>query len=62
MVRVEEELKAQRELMAERFDAADKRFDEMRSYSDKRFAALQWTLILGFTVVTVLVTVFGLLA
>jgi DNA anti-recombination protein RmuC len=40
MVRVEEELKAQRELMAERFDAVDKRF----AASDKRFEDLQRSL------------------
>ena len=36
MVRVEEELKAQRELMSERFDAVDKRFEAV----DKRFEAM----------------------
>ena len=51
MVRVEEELRTQRELMDERFAALD-----------KRFAGLQWTLVVGFTIVTVLVTVFELLA
>lgn len=51
MVRVEEELKAQRELMAERFSAVDRRFEDMlaaseqrfgdmRSHSDQRFAAM----------------------
>ncbi|MDD9985732.1 MAG: hypothetical protein OXQ31_05645 [Spirochaetaceae bacterium] len=51
MVRVEEELKAQRELMDERFgfmerrfeavdrrfEAVDKRFEDLIAYSDKRF-------------------------
>ena len=44
MVRVEEELKAQRMLMDERFsfmtqrfESADKRFDESSAHSDKRF-------------------------
>ena len=36
MVRIEEELKAQRELMTERFEAVDKRFEAM----DKRFEAV----------------------
>lgn len=40
MVRVEEELKAQRELMAARFDATDQRF----AASDKRFEDLQVSL------------------
>ena len=79
MVRVEEELKAQRELMTERFTAMDKRFEDQQAYSDKRFTAmekrfedlqaysdrrfraLQWSLGIGFSVVTALVTVFGLL-
>lgn len=47
MVRVEEELKAQREIMAERFDAMDRRFEavdqrfvDLRAYSDARFEAV----------------------
>lgn len=38
MVRVEEELRTQRELMDERFTAMDKRFDDMLAASDRRFA------------------------
>ncbi|MFW5689396.1 MAG: hypothetical protein ACOC1U_07485 [Spirochaetota bacterium] len=41
MVRVEEELKAQRELMAVRFEAADKRFEDLQANMDKRFEDLQ---------------------
>ena len=47
-VRVEEELKAQRELMDERFEftkerfaAIDARFDDLIAYSDRRFEALE---------------------
>ena len=40
MVRVEEELKAQRALMAERFEAVDKRFEDLIAYHDKRFEDL----------------------
>ncbi|TVQ19941.1 MAG: hypothetical protein EA382_15805 [Spirochaetaceae bacterium] len=40
MVRVEEELKAQRELMRDRFDAMDQRFIDMRAHSDARFEAM----------------------
>ena len=47
MVRVEEELKSQRELMDERFSAMegrfvsmDKRFEDLISYMDKRFEAV----------------------
>ena len=45
MVRVEEELRAQRTLMderftfmAQRFEAVDKRFEESRAHNDQRFA------------------------
>jgi septal ring factor EnvC (AmiA/AmiB activator) len=37
MVRVEEELKHQRELMREGFDQIDRRFEAMQTSSDKRF-------------------------
>ena len=40
MVRVEEELKAQRELMDERFTAMDRRFEDLIGYMDKRFDAV----------------------
>ena len=40
MVRVEEELKAQRELMAERFNVVDRRFEDMLAASEQRFAAM----------------------
>ena len=36
-VRVEEELRAQRELMTERFDAMDRRFEEQLAQSNARF-------------------------
>ena len=76
MVRVEEELKAQRELMDERFgfmerrfEAVDKRFEDLIAYSykrfeqvDKRFNALTWMIGVGFVVLTSLTTVFALLA
>lgn len=80
MVRVEEELKAQRELFAERFSAMDRRFEEMnrrftenqdfmdqrftdaRVSMDQRFKSMQWAMLVGFSVVIAVVTVFGLLA
>ena len=47
MVRVEEELKSQRELMDQRFaavdkrfEAVDKRFEDLMAYSDRRFEAV----------------------
>ena len=76
MVRVEEELKSQRELMDARFTAVDKRFESMDkrfedliSHTDKRFDDVhesfrrsQWLIALGFVLLTAVVTVFGLLS
>ena len=40
LIRLEEELKAQREMMATRFEGMDKRFEELIHYMDKRFEAV----------------------
>lgn len=40
LIRLEEELKAQRELMEDRFEAMDKRFEDLVHYMDKRFEAV----------------------
>lgn len=40
MIRVEEELKHQRELMQQGFAMMDKRFEEMQQQMDKRFEAM----------------------
>ena len=40
VVRVEDELKAQRELMAVRFDAMDRRFEDVLGRMDDRFEAV----------------------
>lgn len=65
MIRVEEELKAQRMLMderfkfmAQRFETVDKRFEDMNA----RFTTLTWMIGVGFVVITSLTTVFALLA
>jgi hypothetical protein len=65
MVRVEEELKAQRELMderfeftRERFEAVDRRFDDVR----ESFKRTQWFIGIGFVIVTAVITLFGVLA
>ena len=58
MVRVEEELRAQRELMDERFGFMEQRFETV----DKRFNTLTWMIGVGFVVITSLTTVFALLA
>ena len=72
MVRVEEELKAQRELMEVKFDAVDRRFeatDKRFESMDKRFDDMQenfkrtqWLIGVGFVLITAVVTVFGVLA
>ncbi len=51
MVRVEEELKSQRELFSARFEANDRRFEDMKDYLNKRFNALTWMIGLLTTVV-----------
>ncbi len=43
----------------ERFVQIDKRFDDLPHYMDKRFAALQWTIGLGFTFITVLMSAYN---
>jgi len=76
IVRVEEELKGQRELMKQgfeamekrfesadkRFESVDKRFEDLQHNMDKRFAMVQWGMGLGFVVLGTLVSVFGILA
>ncbi len=51
MVRVEEELKAQRELFLTRFEAVDRRFEDQKDYLNKRFNALTWMIGLLTTLV-----------
>ena len=69
IVRVEEELKNQRELMDERFgfverrfETIDKRFEELAEQMNNRFSTLTWMIGVGFVVITSLTTVFSLLA
>lgn len=57
MVRVEEELKNQREIMDERFGAMDRRFEDMH----EGFKRTQWLIGVGFVLVTTVVTIFGLI-
>jgi len=49
IVRVEEELKALRQTMELRFESME-----------KRFTALQWFMGIGFTIISILIAVFGL--
>ncbi len=67
MVRVEEGLKNIAEQMQKgfeymekrfeqvdkRFEQVDKRFEDMQHYMDRRFSQLQWTIGIGFSVITV---------
>ncbi len=69
IVRVEEELKSQRELMIQGFQAVDKRFEDVnkrfesidKRFEDmnSRFTSLQWTIGLGFTLIVGLMAVFN---
>lgn len=68
IVRVEEELKRQRELMLMGFEQANKRFEDMQKYMDKRFEdvnsrfTMMFTFMsLGFTVLAIMMTVFKFL-
>lgn len=36
-----------------RFEQMDKRFEDMQHYMDRRFSQLQWTIGIGFSVITV---------
>ena len=76
IVRVEEELKHQRELMREgfdkmdqrfeavqkqmdlRFEAVNTRFEDMMKYMNSRFSSMQWLMGIGFTVITVLMSLY----
>ena len=73
IVRVEEGLKSQLELMRQgfnqmekRFEQIDKRFEDMQynmdkrfEQVDKRFSQLQWTMGIGFTILAALMGVFN---
>jgi len=59
LIRLEEELKAQREVMNVRFEAMDKRFDDLIHHMDKRFSSVQWVMGLGFTLMAGLMAVFN---
>ena len=48
--------------MNARFETVDRRFEESRGHADSRFKTLALMIGVGFAVVTLLTTVFGLLA
>jgi len=60
IVRVEEELKALRQTMEIRFESMEKRFEARFESMEKRFTALQWFMGIGFTIISILIAVFGL--
>ena len=66
LVKIEEELRHQRELihqvihsMDKRFEQVDKRFEDMQHYMDKRFNQLTWMIGIGFTALTTLIALFN---
>jgi len=65
MTRIEEELKAQRELMQfgfnqidRRFEATDKRFDDV----NKKFSMMMWMMTAGFTIIATFITLLTIFA
>ena len=60
IVRVEEELKALRQTMEIRFESMEKRFEARFESIEKRFTSLQWFMGIGFTIISILIAVFGL--
>lgn len=58
-IRIEEELKAQRQIMETRFEAMDRRFESIQKQMDVRFTSIQWMMGLGFTLMAALMGVFN---
>ncbi len=65
MTRIEEELKAQRELMQfgfnqidRRLEATDKRFDDV----NKKFSMMMWMMSAGFTIIATVITLLTIFA
>jgi hypothetical protein len=59
LIRIEEEIKAQRETMDTRFEAIQKQMDVRFEAVDKRFTSMQWMMGLGFTLMAALMGVFN---
>jgi hypothetical protein len=47
--------------MDKRFEQVDKRFEDLIHHMDKRFSLIQWTMGIGFTMMTVLMSVYHFL-
>ena len=61
MIRVEEELKAQRDLMKTGFESANRRFEDMNNRLEdmnKRFNSLQWLIGAGLVLITVVMSIY----
>lgn len=43
----------------ERFEAVDKRFDDLIHYMDKRFGTLQWSMGIGFILIVALMSLYN---
>ncbi len=72
IIRVEEELSHQREMlifMQQSFDKRfedmqrymDRRFEDMQRYMDKRFSMLQWLIGLGFSLLAIVIAIMRVL-
>lgn len=68
IIRVEDELKAQRGVMVTRFDAVDQRFEDMnrrfeaqQAVMDRHFRFHQWTVTGGVLLLTTLMTLYRFL-
>ncbi|MFN3396702.1 MAG: hypothetical protein ACK4Z9_07935 [Thermodesulfovibrionales bacterium] len=74
IIRVEEELKSLREIESARFEATEKRFEALQREMnarfeamdkrfeaiEKRFSFMQWFMGIGFTIISILIALFGL--
>jgi hypothetical protein len=48
--------------MDKRFEQVDKRFEDLIHHMDKRFSLIQWTMGIGFTMITILMSVYQFLS
>jgi len=65
IIRVEEELKAQRELMKQGFDQMEKRFEQIDKRFDdfnRRFTGMMWLIGTGFVLLSTLMSLYAFLA
>lgn len=53
------EIRIQMAVFQERFEAMDKRFDDLIHYVDKRFSSLQWFMGIGFSLIVALMSLYN---